>query len=145
VAGYLTDLGKELILRGTIKPWATVFKAMLLNGSSNISQSTEYVSEVSIYEVSGDGYEGGYRGAGRKALQNRAFGRDGGAHVAYMDCDDLTWEALGVGDVGVVAVITEGSADANSVVVAYDIFDTVHTAGGDWVYEIDPSGLIVLS
>lgn len=98
------------------------------------------------HECDATGYTGGFGGAGRKALANRAMNIDDANNRVEFDFDDVAFGSLGGGTnntLGGVGLIKEVTNDAASPFVAYDdVSSNVTTNGGTITYQVNAEGML---
>ena len=138
----LTTAGRAL-LAGT---WtSTTVKAMLLRPSYVPVSTDGAVSALTIYEITGTGYSGGYGGTGRKSLTSNTVTAATASDQARLDAADLTWTALDAGQVGWVALVVEsGGSDATSTVLAVISLPVTLTDGSDFPVLWPENGILFL-
>ncbi len=110
----------------------TAMKIMLLDdlGTTPDNPDHDFVNDIAASEFADTGYTGGFNGAGRKSLANRAATVNLTDNRAELDFDDITWTTLGGTATVVFAVlIIEVTNDAGShLVSAHDLADTLTNA-----------------
>lgn len=123
-------------------------KMMLLDDTSTTPDNTnhDFVSDIVASEFTDTNYTGGFNGAGRKALTNRAVTTDTVNNRAELDFDDITWTALGGTQTVVFAIeIREITNDAaTNLWGAHDIANTL-TNGTDFTLQVGSEGAIHLT
>jgi hypothetical protein len=138
----------ELLLTAGIDCDGDTLKAMLVNTSYTPDKDHSFVSSITggtSKELSGTGYVAGFGGSGRKTLTSKLVTRDDAADVAFLDAADPTWTGINAGTVGYVAIIKEGTSDADSPLLCIiDVTDTV-TNGGDLTIQWAADGIFKLT
>lgn len=106
----------------------------------------DFMDDISADEFADTGYTGGFNGAGRKALSNKAATVDNTNNRAQFDYDDITWTTLGTGDTVVMAVmIRENTNDAGTnLCTLHDIANTA-TNGSDFTLQPGSTGALHLT
>lgn len=137
MASLTTNKLRQLLLNAGIDLLSDTIKAMLVGSGYTPDKDHDFVASITgggtSYELSGTGYTGGFGGSGRKALASKAVTKDDSADVAYLDAADLTWTAIDAGTVAYVAIIKEGTSDADSpLLCVVDVEPNVVTNGGDY-------------
>jgi hypothetical protein len=93
-------------------------------------------------EATGTGYTGGFAGAGRKSLANKAVTDDLTNDRAKFDADDLTWTAYDPTSACAQAtVMKEITSNALSPVIINLDFADVDPAGNDFVLQFHADGI----
>lgn len=148
MASLVYNRAKKEMWDGTIDLINDTIKVLLLDGTTTTPEDAtkDFVSEINTDEFSDTNYTGGFGGGGRKTLGTKAITEDDTNDRAEFDAADITWTSLGGTDSVVAAVIfAPGTADSDSVLIAYiDIADTA-TNGGDFTLQWDAEGIIQLS
>lgn len=137
--------GKTEVANGDTDLLTSNLKVMLVAPGYVFDPDADFVSDVVASEVSGTGYTGGFGGAGRKALTNRAIVEDDVNDRAEFDADDLTWTALNVGDIGGAIVFREATSDADSPLIGFLDPADISTNGGDITIQWDAEGILRLT
>jgi hypothetical protein len=137
--------GKTQVLNGGVDLLTDTIKVMLVNASASFNADHNFVSEVNTNELSGTGYAGGFAGSGRKTLASKTVTEDDTNDRAEFDAADVTWTAINAGTASAAVLIKEGTADTDSVLIAYLDFTDVVTNGGDFTLQWDAEGILQLS
>lgn len=120
-------------------------KMILLDDISTTPDNPDhdFANDISASEFSDTNYTGGFNGAGRKALANRAAAVDTTNDRAEFDFDDVTWTALGGSASAVFAVLVRELTNdaATNLISAHDIADTV-TNGTDFTLQVGSEGAL---
>jgi hypothetical protein len=137
--------GKFAVMNGTVDLLADTIKVMLVNASASFNADHNFVSEVNANELSGTGYVGGFNGAGRQTLGSKAINEDDTNDRAEFDAADVTWTGINAGTASAAILIKEGTADTDSLLVAYLDFTDVVTNGGNLTLQWDAEGILQIS
>jgi len=133
---------KRGLLDGTLDLTSDTLKLMLVDNTYTFDADHDFVDDISGDEVSGTGYTGGFGGAGRKTLANKAFSTDNANDRAEFTADAVTWTSLDVGTVRAAVVIKEITNDAASLPLWYlDLSDTAST-GSDFTVTPNAEGFL---
>lgn len=138
--------GALKIANGTIDPETATIKAMLLEAGYTFDPDHEFVtaSGVGAAEASGTGYaSGGWGGASRKTLANKALSVVDASNLVKLTFDPLVWAGINCGTVVALVLIVEGAADdTDSHLISYHDISDVVTNGGDLTISVGASGAI---
>jgi len=118
--------GIEVLLDGTVS-WAnSTIKALIVDSGYTFDKADEFVSDLSADEVTnavGTGYV-------RKTLANKTVTL--ATDIVTLDADDLLYTAVQTNETwDALIVYAEGTADANSPLLAYLNIDNLVTNGSD--------------
>jgi hypothetical protein len=118
--------GIEVLLDGTVS-WAnSTIKALIVDSGYTFDKADEFVSDLSADEVTnavGTGYA-------RKTLTNKTVTL--ATDIVTLDADDLLYTAVQTNETwDALIVYAEGTADANSPLLAYLNIDNLVTNGSD--------------
>ena len=123
----------------------SAMKVMLLDDTSTTPDNPDhdFVDDIVASEFTDTGYTGGFNGAGRKALANRAATVDLTNNRAELDFDNPTWTSLGgtVSAVFALLIIEVTNDAASHLVSAHDIADTL-TNGTDFELLVGADGAL---
>ena len=94
-------------------------KVMLVTPSFSVDRiNMEFVSSASSYELSGQGYTGGFGGSGRLSLSNKNITVDSNG-ISHFTANSLLWAAINAGTVGGILLIKENTSDSDSYLILY--------------------------
>ena len=137
--------GRYNVLSGAINLTSDTLKVMLIDNGHTFDADDNTVSDIVGDEASGTGYTGGYGGAGRKTIGNKAFSQDDANDRAEFDStDDQTWTGLNAGVMRAAVLIKEITDDAGSQLIAYHDLGDETTNGGNFVVQWHADGLLHL-
>lgn len=155
MASYVHTHAKREILEGAlILRTDSAIKLMLLQaayfGAAGNDPDRDFVdnsltNDPVDHEANCTGYTGGFAGAGRKTLTNRATTIDDANDRVEFDFDDVSFGALGNGTnniLGGVGLIKEITNDAASIFIASDDVADKTTNGGTITYQVHAEGMI---
>lgn len=97
------------------------------------------------HEADATGYTGGFGGAGRQTLSNRATNLDLANDRVEFDFDDVPFGSLGNGTnntLGGVGLVKEITNDGASPFIAWDDTGDVTTNGGTITYQVNAEGML---
>jgi hypothetical protein len=149
VASLLFNEAKKEILDETIKLSTDTLVWILVDSTFSPDADVLIVddggaSDIIDAEIAVSGYTGGWGGAGRKELTNKAFSTDTGTDRAIFDSTvDYTWSSLGAGATIVAAILVKegGANDTTSRPIVYVDTNDVSTNGGDITLQLDTNGI----
>jgi hypothetical protein len=142
MASLTYNEARKLILSGSIDLNADTIKVMLVGTGYTPNKDHVYVSDLGSNELNngggGSGYTAGFGSSSRKTLGSKAFSKDDTLDRAKFAAGNPSWTAINAGTIGGVAVVKEGTSDADSVVIAFhDVSPDSATNGGDWTFAWD--------
>lgn len=140
---YCFDYGIKALVGSSDWAGATVIEALLVGASFAGNKATAQVyTDLTLNELSGTGYTGGFGGSGRKALASRTI-TVAASNLIQLDAADVTWSAINAGTIAGILIGQKGSAsDATAIPLAFiDLTDTP-TNGGDITIQWSASGII---
>lgn len=127
---------------------AQTYKVMLITTGYTINLSHVYVSQISQYEISGNNYQPGFSGTGRKSLINRFVNVDNTNNYSYITADNVSWTNLNTNPSPVVyAVIYRHSTnDSGSKLVFVITGGTLPVVpnGGNFNLNWNASGIAIV-
>jgi len=145
MASLTTNKLRQLLLNAGVDLLNDTVKVMLVGTGYTPDPDHDYVDSITggtSKELSGTGYTGGFGGSGRKTLGSKAVTKDNANDVSYFDAADVTWTAIDAGTVGFVAIIVEGTSDADSpLLCVVDVSPDVATNGGDYTVQWAAGGI----
>ena len=138
--------GVYLVLSGGINLSSNTLKVVLVTSSYTFDPDHNFVSDVNANELTVGGYTGGFGGAGRKTLSNKAFTEDDSSNLAYFDDTvDQTWTSLATGEtIGGAIIIREVTNDSDSPVLMFMDVTNTPTNGGNITIAWNASGIAQL-
>ena len=122
-------------------------KLMIVKSSYTPDRDHVFVNSITDggHELSGTGYAAGFGASGRKTLANKAFAKDDASDLVKLTADNVTWAVLNAGSGRYIAVIKEGSTDADSLLLAVHDLNSpngITFNGQDWVFACPANGFI---
>lgn len=150
MASFFTNKALTELANGGLDLDTNTLKVMLLRETLVPTKAMDVVSEINTHELSVTGYTGGFGGAGRKTLTGVTVVEDDTNNRARVTLPDQTWTALGSGQsIAYAAIIREGTADTDSLIVAFiDVTNAgtpVATNGGDVTLDFDASAPLYIA
>jgi hypothetical protein len=130
-------------------------KVMLVSPDYTPDPDHAYIDDGTIlspinFELDGVGYESGFGGTGRRALQNKSFAKDLATDRIRYYADNVIWNPINIGvetPAGAAILILEGTSDADSLLIAYILsggFPKV-TDGGELLLRFSDNGVLTLA
>ena len=142
------NLAVQKIMDGTIDLDTDTLKVMLVQSGYSYDPDDDFVDNGGAadpidQELTVTGYTGGFGGAGRKTLANKAVTKDDTNDYAIFDnTADITWTALGSGEtIAAAIVIKEVTADTDSYLICYLEVTSTATNGGDITLQFHTNGI----
>lgn len=117
-----TLAGLTGIMNGSIDLDSDTLKVMLVDDTYVFDRTEANIGDIVDDEVSGTGYTGGFGGAGRKTLANKAVATSGTEIV--LNADAVQWDGIDVGNIDGAVLVKEVTNDADSIVIGYMPFTT---------------------
>jgi len=145
--------GKDEIAKQNLDAANSGDVVLLLMSDSYTPSDTgqDFISDINADEIDCDGYTQGFGSTDRQTPANRTFDRDDPNNRIEFDFDNVTWSSLGGGTsanndtLGYVVLAEEGTADSDSVLIAWDsLQDDRETNGSDITYSPDSEGMFQL-
>lgn len=142
MASFIYNVAAVGIANGTIDLDSNTLKVMLIKSTYTPANHNDLVvsTNLTANEIAATNYAGGFGGAGRKTATGVTVSQNNSLPGAKVVLNNLTWTALGGATndtIGAAVVIKEGTADSDSIPIAFwDITDTP-TNGGDFTLTMD--------
>lgn len=139
MASFVTNRAKADFAKGLLDWDAPAsIKAMLVTATNDADKDNDYIGDiVTLAELSGSGYVGGFGGAGRTTLANTSVEQDESNEWAALKADNVLWSQINAGTAAAVLVVKEVTNDADSILIAKLEFTPVVTNGGDFTIKWD--------
>lgn len=129
------------ILNRTINLAGGTIKAAL--AGTGYTFSAAHVDMADVTELAtGTGYAGGFSGAGRKTLGSKTITNDTANNRIEFGFANPVWTAIDAGTIGGVLIYANGTADSDSILIAFDNTTDRATNGGDMTYTVNAEGLL---
>ena len=144
MASFIYNAGAHAIDNGDFDFLTATVKVMLLGLSTPYTpdKDHDHIDDINASELAVSGYAGGFAGAGRKTLANKAVTQNTGTDRDMLDADDPSAWTLAAGDSVTAAVVYfHLTSDAVSVPLAYLDFTDVVTNGGAFNLAFDALGI----
>lgn len=133
--GWLQIINRTIdLVGGTIK---------VALAATSYTFSAAHVDMADVTELTtGTGYAGGFSGSGRKTLASKSITNDTTNDRVEFDFADPVWTGIDAGTIGGILVYANGTADSDSVLIAFDNTTDRATNGGDMTYAVNAEGLL---
>lgn len=153
MASLVYNRAKKEIADGTINLISDTIKVMLVKSGYTPNADDDFIdftgtSDPAGQEIVATNYTGGFGGAGRKTLANKAWTESDANDRAEFDADDVTWTSLGGASNDTIAaaiLVKEITNDAASKLICYVDITDFTTNGGNFTLQWNSAGILNLT